>query len=62
MIGFNESLAYRAAALRQATRHAGLSLGDRACLATAQSLGVRAVTADRNWANLPPEIQVQLIR
>jgi PIN domain nuclease of toxin-antitoxin system len=33
------------------SRH-GLSLGDRACLATAADLNVPAVTADRVWAEL----------
>jgi PIN domain nuclease of toxin-antitoxin system len=41
--------AYKAGALRAATRAAGLSFGDRACLALAARLGVAAVTADRAW-------------
>ena len=40
------------AALRPATRVAGLSLGDRACLALARERGLPAVTAERRW----PEI------
>lgn len=48
--------------LRAATKAAGLSLGDRACLALAESLGVSAVTADRAWADLPLDIEVELIR
>jgi len=35
--------------LRQTTRHLGLSLGDRACLALAKTLGGMAITADRPW-------------
>lgn len=31
----------------------GLSLGDRACLATARHLGLTALTADRLWGELP---------
>ena len=46
VIAFDEALAFRAAALRAVTRRAGLSLADRACLATAQNLGAVAVTAD----------------
>ena len=57
----DEALAYSTGALREATRHAGLSLGDRACLATARSLGVRAVTTDRNWAGLQLGIEIRVI-
>lgn len=38
------------AALRPATRSAGLSLGDRACLALAQDLQLPAITAERIWS------------
>lgn len=37
------------AALRPITRAAGLSLGDRACLALARERGLPAVTAERRW-------------
>ena len=47
---FDEAAAFEAGALRRRIRHAGLSLGDRACLALAKRLGLRAVTADRAWA------------
>ena len=59
---FDETLAFEAAGLRSATKHAGLSLGDRACLATAKRLGVRAITADRQWSRLRVGVQVQVIR
>jgi ribonuclease VapC len=39
-----------------------ISLGDRACLATAIALGVPAVTADRNWQGLGLPVQVEFIR
>lgn len=38
--------------LRPATRAAGLSLGDRACLALARRLGLPAMTADLAWRGL----------
>ncbi len=40
----------------------GLSLGDRACLATASLRGWPVVTADRGWKNAAPSHQVVLIR
>ena len=39
-----------------------LSLGDRACIATAIRLGATAVTADRVWATLDLPCPVELIR
>ena len=39
-----------------ATRSAGLSLGDRACLSLAHRLGVPALTADRAWSGLDSDV------
>jgi PIN domain nuclease of toxin-antitoxin system len=39
-----------------------LSLGDRACIATAVRLNATAVTADRVWATLDLDCPVELIR
>ena len=52
VVDFTEARAEAAAGLWARTRAAGLSLGDRACLALALELGVPAVTADRAWAGL----------
>lgn len=41
--------AYAAAALHSQTREFGRGLGDRSCMALALSLGVPALTADREW-------------
>jgi PIN domain nuclease of toxin-antitoxin system len=38
--------------LRPVTKHLGLSLGDRGCLALAILKNATAVTADKSWANL----------
>jgi PIN domain nuclease of toxin-antitoxin system len=59
---FDEDFAYHTGLLRTATRHRGLSLGDRACLALAQRLGVPALTADRQWSDLDIGVEVRLIR
>lgn len=58
----DEAIAYATGMLRPATREYGLSLGDRACLALAATLGLPAYTADRVWAELDLDIQVRLIR
>jgi len=62
VIAFDEPQALRAGALRRATRQAGLSFGDRACLGLAEALALPAVTADRRWATLGLASEIQLIR
>jgi PIN domain nuclease of toxin-antitoxin system len=49
------------AAFAQPTRASGLSLGDRACLALAKRLAARAVTADRQWAELDLDVTVDVV-
>ena len=44
------------------TRSAGLSLGDRCCLALAATRGATAVTTDRAWAQLNCGVTVELVR
>src|SRR6516165_4294046 len=46
LIPFDDEMTYTTGLLLSATRRAGLSLGDRACLALAGRLGVPALTAD----------------
>ncbi|MEN8664088.1 MAG: type II toxin-antitoxin system VapC family toxin [Polycyclovorans sp.] len=62
VVGFDESLAVAAAALRDSTRHRGLSLGDRACLALGQQLGATVLTADRAWAQLDVGVTIECLR
>jgi PIN domain nuclease of toxin-antitoxin system len=47
---------------RTDTLRRGLSLGDRACLALAETLGLSAITADRHWAQLGLSIDIRPIR
>jgi ribonuclease VapC len=59
---FTQADAVEVARLRPLTRSAGLSLGDRACLALAKRLGERALTADSSWDDVPHGVQVEQIR
>lgn len=62
VIPFDTEAAFSSAALRETTRAAGLSFGDRACLAAAETVGGVAVTADRVWANLKIRTPVRVVR
>lgn len=62
ILPFTAPVAETTAQLRGATRQAGLSLGDRACLATAAVLGLPAVTADRIWPDLGLPIEIRVVR
>lgn len=64
VIPADTDLAIAAALLRPATRVAGLSLGDRFCLALGKRLGCPVLTADRAWAHVAQDIgvDVRLIR
>lgn len=60
-ISFDLELARTAGALIVQTRHAGLSLGDRACLALAIRENLPVYTADRNWKNVNVGVDVNLV-
>jgi ribonuclease VapC len=64
VFAFDEEQAFAAGALVPSTRAAGLSLGDRACLALARSRRAPAVTADRKWLDVASAVgvEVRLIR
>ncbi len=62
LLVFDEALAVATALLRPASKHAGLSFADRACIATAVALKATVVTADRVWADLDLPCTVELIR
>ncbi|HET6469194.1 MAG TPA: type II toxin-antitoxin system VapC family toxin, partial [Geminicoccaceae bacterium] len=59
---FDELAAYLTGSMRTSTRVAGLSLGDRACLALGITLVATVLTADRAWATLDLGVRVQVIR
>jgi PIN domain nuclease of toxin-antitoxin system len=62
VVDFDAAQARVAGDLRSLTRAQGLSLGDRACLALAQALGLPVMTADRAWASLEVEIKIRTVR
>ena len=59
---FTTADAIDAARLRPLTRNAGLSLGDRACLALARRLGTPALTADTAWQGVAHDVELHRIR
>jgi len=59
---FTEAQARVAAGLRSETRHAGLSLADRSCLALALEIGADVYTADRPWSRVDIGCKIHLIR
>ena len=59
---FTPSQAELAAHLWKKTRRYGLSLADRACLALAIEKKAIVLTADRVWAELKLDVEIQLVR
>jgi len=62
VISFDRTQARLAGSLRATTRKLGLSLGDRACLALAQSRGAVALTCESGWTRFEAPCKVELAR
>jgi len=62
IVPFDEQMAYETGRLRTSTRQLGLSLGDRACLATAKIQGASILTADRVWLQVNIGVDIKCIR
>ncbi len=62
IIACNEEDAITIAKFRVLTKSAGLSLGDRACLALGKRLNLPVLTADKVWTRLSLGITINLIR
>lgn len=62
VLAFDQEQASRAGLLRGATRGAGLSLGDRACLSAAATRDAVAVTTDRAWSKVEVGIAIEVLR
>ena len=52
LVAVDEDLALRSALMADLTRPAGLSMGDRICLALGQRTGHTVLTADRSWLDI----------
>lgn len=59
---FHTNRALAAGFLVAKTRHRGLSLGDRACLALAIELGMPVMTGDRAWRDLNIGVDIRFFR
>jgi len=63
VLPFDPLDALRTADLRGSTRTLGLSLGDRACLATAHRTGYRVLTADEVWSRVRLRgVRIEVVR
>ncbi|MGH2835095.1 MAG: type II toxin-antitoxin system VapC family toxin [Solirubrobacteraceae bacterium] len=62
VVDFNESHAEKAASFREPTKHLGLSLADRACLALGAVTTYKVVTADGDWLKADLGVKVRHIR
>jgi PIN domain nuclease of toxin-antitoxin system len=62
VVSFDEGQARIAGDLMIETRHLGLSLGDRACLALGIGLKVPVYTAEKAWKKLKVGVRIHVIR
>jgi PIN domain nuclease of toxin-antitoxin system len=61
IVAADDAMAWEAGNLRATTSSAGLSLGDRFCLALAKRLGVAAYTADKAWRDVAVEVGSKVV-
>jgi ribonuclease VapC len=62
VVDFTYAQSVESSNLRALTRSAGLSLGDRACLALAKERNAVAVTTDKQWGKVEIPVRVKVIR
>lgn len=62
IVNFDLDQALEVAILYPKTKHKGLSLGDRACLALGKKYHATLYTADKAWKNIDSELDIHLIR
>lgn len=61
VVAADDALAWEAGKLHAATASAGLSLGDRFCLALAKRLGAPAYTADKAWKDIASDAGAKVV-
>lgn len=61
LVATEEEDACQAGFLRPSTRHLGLSLSDRFCLALGKRTNALVLTSDKAWADVP-DVNVRVIR
>ena len=62
IVDHTQAQAFQTGALRQPTRSAGLSLGDRACLALAAERKAVAITTDKAWLRIDAGVAIRVVR
>jgi len=62
IIPFDQDCASISGRLRLETKALGLSLGDRACLATAEVHKLEVVTADKLWGKIKTPLKITFVR
>ncbi len=62
IVPFAMTTAELAADLHPQTKHLGLSLGDRACLALGLETGREVLTTNKSWTTLTLDVRVRAIR
>ncbi len=61
VVAFDEAAAFVAGLLRRESRRAGLSLGDRACLALGRARRLPVLTADIAWSTIDFGSDVEIV-
>lgn len=61
LVPADKALAQIAGRMRAATAEAGLSLGDRFCLALARRDGLPAWTSDQSWRKIADAVEVKVV-
>jgi len=62
IVPFTEDIAVQAGKLVKLTKDFGLSLGDRACIATGIYHNMPIYTTDKVWKNLKTSVQIVVVR
>jgi PIN domain nuclease of toxin-antitoxin system len=61
IIPFCKDIAIKAGKLTKISSQYGLSLGDRACIATAEYCGMDVYSTDKIWSKLDDKVQINIV-